>query len=301
MNPAPACDTTCPSYAACHSTGPLELAETLDRFMRQAEWGVCDTGRYRMPYYTWGQGPPLVFVHGAADTGRSFLFTIARLMHSFRCIAYDLPSGFRDGAALWRYRHDDLVTDLLALLDHLRVPRAYVLGSSFGGTVALRAMVRAPERFPRGILQGALAHRPLRRAEWWLTWLARLLPGRTLGIPRREKILRAVHGGPFAGRGEEWWRTFVQWTGEGRIAALGHQGQMLHRLDLRPDLPSIRQPVLLIAGEKDPIAPVTHAEMIRQGLPNAGLAILEGCGHVPSYTHPELFAEVIRDFLTPRQ
>ncbi|MGL4554456.1 MAG: alpha/beta fold hydrolase [Gemmataceae bacterium] len=300
MTQPPDCDTSCPSYASCHGTGPLDLAATVARFDREARPGVCRTPRYRMNYYTWGHGPPLVFIHGAADVGRSFLFTIARLMHSFTCVAYDLPGRAGDRSALWRYRHDDLVTDLFALLDHLQLPRAYVLGSSFGGTVALRALARAPERLPRGILQGALVHRPLRRAEWWLTWLARLLPGRTAGMPRREKVLRAVHGGPFAGRGEEWWRAFVEWTGEARVAALGHQGQMLHRLDLRPELASVRQPVLLVAGDRDPVAPVAHAQMVRQGLPSGGLAILEGCGHVPAYTHPELFAEVIRDFLTPR-
>src|SRR3954454_1281349 len=113
-------DSTPDAKTGCdHAQGPTLPAEVVARFQREATRGVCDTGRYRMPYYTWGQGPPLVFVHGAADTGRSFLFTIARLMHSFRCIAYDLPSGFRDGASLWRYRHDDLVSDVLALLDHL--------------------------------------------------------------------------------------------------------------------------------------------------------------------------------------
>jgi pimeloyl-ACP methyl ester carboxylesterase len=39
--------------------------------------------------------------------------------------------------------------------------------------------------------------------------------------------------------------------------------------------------------------------MLLHGLPNAGRVILEGCGHVPSYTHPEAVAEVVRQFLTP--
>jgi hypothetical protein len=39
--------------------------------------------------------------------------------------------------------------------------------------------------------------------------------------------------------------------------------------------------------------------MLLQGLPNAGRAILEGCGHVPGYSHPERFAQVVAHFLTP--
>jgi pimeloyl-ACP methyl ester carboxylesterase len=39
--------------------------------------------------------------------------------------------------------------------------------------------------------------------------------------------------------------------------------------------------------------------MLLQGLPNAGRVVIAGCGHVPSYTHPEILAEVIQQFLTP--
>ncbi|NBO91948.1 MAG: alpha/beta hydrolase [Planctomycetia bacterium] len=284
------------------SQGPsgngLHFASAVDRFHREAQPGEFHTGRYRMNYYIWGQGPPLVFVHGASDTGRSFAFTISQLTSSFRCIAYDLPGRPGDASSLGRYRHEDLVSDLFALLDHLRLPVAFVLGSSFGGTIVLRAMGRDPQRFPRGILQGALVHRPLRRTEWWLTWLARLLPGPMTQMPRREKMLRIVHGEPFVGRAEEWWRAYVDWTGESRISTLGRQGQLLHRLDLRPELPSIHQPVLLVAGDRDYVAPLEHSEMIRHRLPHGQLVVLNGCGHVPSYTHPEQFADVIRAFLT---
>jgi pimeloyl-ACP methyl ester carboxylesterase len=241
----------------------------------------------------------LLFIHGVADTSRSFLMLIARLSGQFRCIAYDLPSGYGDGASLRRYRHEDLADDAVALLDHLGIERSYLLGSSFGSTVALRLLRRWPQRFPRAILQGGLARRPLGRAERLVTWLFRFLPGATASLPKREKLLARTHRGPFAGQPPEVWRAYVEWTGEARIAALGHQGRWLNGVDLRPDLPHIRQPVLLIHGDRDAVVPMYHAEMLRTGLPSAGLVILEGSGHVPYYTHPDALAEVIRQFLTP--
>jgi pimeloyl-ACP methyl ester carboxylesterase len=269
------------------------------RFWRETEHGSCNTERYRMPYWSWGSGPPLVFIHGMADSRASFVLPAARLSAHFRCIAYDLPNGFDDGARLGRYRHEHLVADLWALLDHLGVERAYVLGSSFGSTVALSALADRPQRLPRAVMQGPLVHRPLRRAERWLSWLARLLPGPTAGIPRREKLLNLVHGKPFADQPAEVWRAFVDWTGQARLAALGHQAQWLHRLDLRPALSGIRQPVLLVCGERDPVVSLERAEAIRSALPAGGMVVLEGCGHLPSYTHAEAFAEVVRQFLTP--
>lgn len=293
------CELTCPDHGNCPPAGRIDLADAVARFDREATRATLDTGRYRLRYYTWGKGPPLTFIHGVGDWSRSVLMVVSRLVNQFRCIAYDLPGMPGDGANLWRYRHDDLVDDLYRLLDHLSVPRSYVVGSSFGATIALRAMKARPERLPRAVLQGGVACRPLRPAEWWLSWLGRVVPGRTGGIPRREKVLAKVHRPAFEGRGEEWWRAYVDWTGEVRTATLAHQARMLGRLDLRADLPSIRQPVLLLSGDRDTTTTLTQGEVLRQGLPNCGTVILEGAGHVPCYSHPEAYAEVVRQFLTP--
>ncbi len=305
MNPTPDCSHDCPlactDVCAAHPAEGIPSivpAEARARFHREAVRGTCDTGRYRMPYFVWGSGPPLLFIHGVCDSSQSFLLPIARLSAHFRCIAYDQPAGNGDGARLRRYRHDDLVADLFALLDHLGLSRAYVLGSSFGATIALAALARRPERLPRAILQGGLAYRPLRRGERWLASLGRFLPGKMARVPLREKLLRAVNR-ELEDRPGEVWRSYVEHTGSVRIAAFAWQGLMLHRLDLRPLLPSVRQPVLLVCGDRDRVVPGRYAEVLLDGLPNAGRVVLEGCGHLPSYSHPEVYAEVIRQFLTP--
>jgi pimeloyl-ACP methyl ester carboxylesterase len=293
-----ACADTCAAQLG-ERLPPIVFAEARERFEREAVHGVCDTSNYRLPYYTWGEGPPLLFVHGVGDSCRSFLQPISRLSAHFRCIAYDLPSG-RDGARLRRYSHDDLVADVWALLDHLNLRQSYVLGSSFGATIVLKAMQTAPERLPRGILQGGLAYRPLRRAELFLAYWGRFLPGRMAQVPLREKVLLQSTGcAAFKEACPDVWQYFLDCSGRARLSAFACQAYLLHRLDLRPILPAIRQPVLLICGDQDRVVPRIHEEMLLQGLPNAGRVILEGCGHVPSYTHPELLAEVIRRFLTP--
>jgi 3-oxoadipate enol-lactonase len=296
------CVLACADVCALHpgeQAAPIDFAEARARFQREAVHGVCDTGRYRMAYYTWGEGPPLLFVHGLGDSGHSFLQPISRLVQHFRCIAYELPGGQRDGARLRRYAHDHLVADIWILLDHLGLRRSYILGSSFGSTIVLKALHARPERLPRAILQGGLAYRPLRRAERLLSYWGRFLPGRMAGIPLREKILLKTAGTGFKACFPDVWNYFLECTGRARLATVAHQAYMLHRVDLRSTLPHIRQPVLLICGEHDRVVPRPHEEMLLQGLPNAGRITIEGCGHVPSYTHPEILAEVIRQFLTP--
>jgi pimeloyl-ACP methyl ester carboxylesterase len=296
------CVLSCTDICALHpgeKREPIDFAEAQARFQREATRGVCKTGRYRMSYYVWGEGPPLVFVHGLGDCAASFLLPSSRLCKHFRCIAYEQPSGVGDGARLRRYQHDHLVADIWALLDHLGLRQSYILGSSFGSTIVLKAMHAGAERLPRGILQGGLAHRPLRRAERLLAYWGRFLPGRMARVPLREKLLLKAVFPPFCESAPDLWTYFVELTGRPTLASVALQAHMMHQLDLRSILPSIRQPVLLVCGDQDRVVPWFHEETLLQGLTNAGRVTLEGCGHMPSYTHPEIYAEVVRQFLTP--
>jgi pimeloyl-ACP methyl ester carboxylesterase len=297
--PGPAGESCPDGPCSSAGNGSLSLGETLERFGREAVQGVYDTGRYRCPYFTWGQGPVLLFIPGLSDDARSFLLLSALLSKSFRCIAYDLPAGRGDGARLRRYTHSDLVEDAFALLDHLGVGQSYVLGCSFGSTVALAALEARPARLPRAVLQGGFAHRRLAPAEVLLARLVRYLPGRTRSLPFRSALLRRSHHGPFATRPPEFWDFFLTRWGSPRLAAMAQRALLLHRLDLRPALGHIRQPVLLVTGEADPLVNRECEQDLLRGLPNAGQVELMDCGHNPLFTHPEVLAEVVREFLTP--
>src|SRR5260370_6663829 len=286
------CELACPpDGCAVHTAGaPIVLAEALARFNREAKRAVCNTGRYRMPYFVWGQGPPLVFVHGVGDANLSFTQAIARLSANFRCIAYDLPGSPGDRSALRRVTHDDLVDDLWALLDQLGVERTYVLGSSFGSTIVLKALRERPAVLPRAVLQGGFAYRALRRTEAVLAWLGRFLPGTASWLPVRERILHKVNKRQFARRTPDVWTNFLAVSGRTRVARMARQARMLNGLDLRPLLPGVRQPVLLLSGGLDRVVPRVCQEVLIAGLPNAGRVVIEDGGHFPSYTHPEGFA-----------
>jgi len=292
------CAESC-ALGASAGLPPIDLSEALARFQKEATRGVCPTAHYRMPYYVWGEGPPLVFVHGLADSSDSFLMPVSRLSANFRCVAYNLPTGRGDRARVRGWTHGDLVRDLWTLLDHLGIGQAYLFGSSFGSTVVLAALAQRSERLPRAVLQGGLAYRGLTSRERWLARLGQYIPG-TVGIFRgRERVLRKINGAEFVGRPEEVWRYFVERTGVNPIASVARQALVLDGLDMRPVLPKVSQPVLLVCGDRDTIVPAYHQDVLLEGLPNAGRVTIQGCGHVPSYTHPEALAEVVRQFLTP--
>src|SRR5437773_1806971 len=72
----PNCHETCPAHTP-HVLPPLDFDEAMACFRREAQHGVCNTGRYRLPYFTWGTGAPLLFIPGVSDVADSFIGPIS--------------------------------------------------------------------------------------------------------------------------------------------------------------------------------------------------------------------------------
>ncbi len=274
----------------------LVLRECIDQRQREAQFGECDTGRYRCRYVVWGHGPTLVLIPGMASDALSFVMLMARLQTRFRCVSYDLPDGISDGARLMSYRHVDLVGDLFALLDHLHVRESVVFGSSFGSTVALAALNARPERFTHGILQGGFAHRPIATMEILAASFARFLPGRVAHLPLMRHVLERNEGARFRERGADVWDFFLAQTGKVPLRAFATRVLMLHHLDLRPILPTIRMPMLVACGDNDPLVGKSCEADLMHGLPNVARAEIEQCGHESALTHPEVLTEAILEW-----
>jgi pimeloyl-ACP methyl ester carboxylesterase len=291
--------TACSSATLACCPAPLEslsLAEAQARFQREAVRGVCDTGRYRCPYFVWGQGSALVCVPGLLDDSLSFVRLLALLSRHFRCIAYDWPTGRGDNAHLPTYRHRDLVADLGALLDHTGARQAVVLGNAFGSTVALAALHAQPERLSAGVLLSGYARRRLAAAETLLAAVARYLPGVMRQLPLRNWLVSVSQAWAFAPAELEVWQSYVQRMGEIAISAVAYRARLLHDLDLRGLLPGIRQPVLLLSGEAEPLANKRCATALLTGLPNVARVELPQCAQQALYTHPGQLAETVLEF-----
>lgn len=274
-----------------------DLTDLLRRFDREAEHGAFDAGRYRCRYHRWGEGPPIVIVHGLVDQARSFAAMMSALAEHFTCIAYELPDGAADGACLGRYHHAEFVADVAALLDHFRLNEATLFGSSFGSTIAIEALIAEPKRLTRAVLQGAFARRPLRRFERSVACWARYLPGRLNQVPGRSRLIDRLDRSAFIDADEETFACFKTCTGDAPIRSTARRALILDHLDLRSHLQRVTQPVLMIGGDRDTIVPRMYEEELLAGLPHAQRIEIPRCGHYPHFTHPLLMAEMIRDFL----
>lgn len=274
-----------------------DLRRALGRYDAETTPGVCDTGRYRMAYVAWGDphDRPVVFVHGMSDVPRSFAMVMERLVDAgYRCVGYDLPHGRGDGANLGMYRHPHFAADLVALLDHLGYPRADVVGSSFGSTIAQRAAAIYPDRLRRIVLQGGFARRPLRRLERGLVRVGRYWPWRMGELILHETVMLRYEGGQFEGCPPEVQRFLISNSGRTPCRASALRTLIIDTLDLRPLFPKIPHPVLMIGGDRDGLVPKEYELEVANGLKDVRRVEFRPCGHYPQYTMPgPMAAEIL--------
>lgn len=273
-------------------------AAALGAFDRGAAHATLDTGRYLMRFSAWGSGPPLLIAHGLSDAARGFAMVMHRLVPHFTCVAYELPNDLDDGAKLGAYRHRDYASDLFALLDHLKLDRVALLGSSFGTTIALRALAEGPERFTKCVLKGGFAHRPLKWYERLGARQGRYWDGRLCELPFREFAMKRACPATWNGCSPLARDLFLQCNGWTPIRAAARRAVVLDALDLRPLLPAIRTPVLLIGGDRDRIVPPEREAVLAHQLLDVRRVEFSDCGHYPQYTHPSATADAVRTFLS---
>src|SRR5712692_2297852 len=95
--------------------------------------------------------PAVVFIHGFPFSKIMWKPQIDALEKDFRVVAYDVRGHGGSDVGDGQYTVEYFVDDLIGLLDHLKIPKAVVVGISMGGYVALRAIERSPGRF-RGLV-----------------------------------------------------------------------------------------------------------------------------------------------------
>lgn len=194
------------------------------------------------------------------------------------------------------------VSFLAEFLDALGVKRAAVVGSSFGGGLALRLATLMPERVTRLALVGSMglgrSIHPVYKA------LAAPLLGPRIVRPDRERLRRMwswiVHK-PDEVPDEVIERNFELLSEPGAVEVLvaARHGVNLigQRIVFSGELTLLRQPTLLVWGKQDRIFPVRHAHRAARLIPDSDLVVLDGVGHLPPFEAPDAFNDAILRFL----
>jgi len=234
-------------------------------------------------------GPALVFINSLGSDFRIWHEVVPAFLDRYRVVLYDKRGHGLSDAPPAPYTMDDHTDDLIALLDHLNVENAALVGLSVGGMIAQRMAVRAPHRV-RALTLCCTAAK-IGTPELWAERIAAVEKG---GIePLVENVLQRWFTSAFrAGRADECagWRNMLV-----RQPAHGYAGTCaaIRDTDLTPDAGRIQAPTLCMAGDQDGSTP---AEVVRHTaglIPGARFELIQSCGHIPCIEQPAILANLI--------
>jgi pimeloyl-ACP methyl ester carboxylesterase len=241
-----------------------------------------------------GAGPPLVFVHGAAEDSRCWQPQFSGLADDFTVVAWDEPGAGQSSELPDGFTLADWADCLAALIGALGLGPAHVGGLSWGGTVVLELYRRHPGLVATLIMIDTYAG-------WKGSLPADEVRERVAGV---RQLLQAPPGefyptfpGLFADAPPEHLVPLLAAVASDvRPATLARQLAVMAETDQRDLLPRIAVPTLLIWGERDVRSPLRVAQQFAEAIPGAELVVIEGAGHVSTLERPGAVNEAIRAF-----
>jgi pimeloyl-ACP methyl ester carboxylesterase len=268
-------------------------------------------------YEMFGEGDPLLCHPGGPGFSGAYVGDLGGLDRSRTLVVLD-PRGTGSSdppASEDAYALADYVTDLGHVQEHLGVERIDLLGHSHGSLVALLYAAEQPERVGRLVLvavgagfrerelEAMEAAMQRRSGEPWFEDASAALEEEQAGRFRDDAELGRIVARElpfyFARYGENE-QAFVQHALEQPVHAAALRWFNAHEFmtfDLRPALPRVTAPTLVVAGEEDFILGPPACREVARGIAKARLEVLEGVGHMPWVENPEAFTVTLTDFL----
>lgn len=266
----------------------------------------------RTRYWEYGSpqdGPTIVVVHGYRGDHHG-LEPVVRQLEGFHIVSPDLP-GFGESTPMTGRTHSiaGYADWLRAFLEVTGLAGSVLLGHSFGSIVVSHA-VAGGVGAPAVILVNPIASDPARvggiGATKFYYWVARRLP---------ERAARAWLSNPLVVRGmsiklaktrDRELRRFIHGQHHAYFSRFGSRASIVEGFDaslsttVAAVADRIEQPVLLIAGELDEVAPLGPQFELLEAFPDARLDVIPGVGHLVHYETPVAAAHAIRSFLAER-
>lgn len=255
-------------------------------------------------------GFPIIVHHGAPGLGDHIEPKTAYalpLSDKYRVIIFDARgSGRSEGNP--PFTHEQWAADIDGLRSYFGFEQIVMAGGSYGGFMAMEYAIRYPERVKALLLRDTSADNAHNEAA-----IRNALSSDRVNVDR-EKLARIMEGRCLSNEDMMECYTEIQplynakWDPAKDTERLEriifryetHNFAFSHNLpnyDLKPHLPNIKVPTLIVVGRHDWITPVEASETIHRLIPHSRLEIFENSGHSPPLEEPEKFQRLTREFL----
>jgi pimeloyl-ACP methyl ester carboxylesterase len=232
---------------------------------------------FRIRYTEAGDGPPLVHLHGAG--GLQLTPAHDLLCRTFRVIAFEMPGFGASPENVRTQNMPDLATTMVKATEAMGLDRFNLMGTSFGGKVALWLVAQHAALVRALVLEAPAAIRP--RGTQPVSGTPHEIASRLYAHPERMPDLPATDPSQAA----QTLKLVQRLRGPERDKTLEDR---LH---------DVTTPTLVVFGTLDSVIPPATGRIYKEMMSNAHLVFVYDAGHAIAAERPEAFAEVVLDFL----
>lgn len=243
------------------------------RLPRAAQSGYASVNNIRMWYAEFGEGPPVILLHGGLANSDYFGHLVASLVqHHFRVIVADSRGQGRSSRSARPYSYGLMASDVLALLDYLKLERVDLVGWSDGGIIGIDIAIHHPERLNHLFAFGAN------------TDPSGAVVGGDKNPVFAEYIQRARHEYKSLSNTPDQYDAFLE-----QIAKMWETEPHYTTAQLK----SIKVPTTIADGQYDEVIKQSHDRYMARTIPGARLVILPNVSHFAMLQDPPLFDSAV--------
>jgi pimeloyl-ACP methyl ester carboxylesterase len=249
--------------------------------------------------------PALLLLHGFASSTLVWSKVFLELAEAgFRVIVPDLLGfGYSGKPQNGEYTIKGQARRIIRLLDHLKIKRATIVGSSYGGAVAATCALDYAERLEKLVLVGTVNNNQPLQFKLMRVFSSKivgdvispLLLGSRRLLRKRMKKVYDRHAWVLDERRVEARHRPLRAAGTHRAILNTVRHWDANRIS--SDAHLIKLPTLLLWGDNDPEIPLDDGKRLHGAIAGSRLIVFKNCGHLPHEEYPREFVEVVRGFV----
>lgn len=228
----------------------------------------------------------IVFLNGVMASLSSWNYQIKALERQYRIICHDFKGQLLSDKPAGPYTFAQHAADVIALLDHLQIERVHLVGTSYGGEVAMKLAILYPARIKSiTVIDSVSELDDLLKASIQL-WKSLAGSAKT---PDRKKaffygMLPSIYGAGFIKEQRAMLDARAEATANMDDSYFEGQIQLydtfLNDVTMTEELHQITCPALIVVGEDDYLKPVKFSKLIHEQIRGSEFVIVPNCGHV---------------------
>jgi 3-oxoadipate enol-lactonase len=245
----------------------------------------------------WRTPETILMLHGNAESGLAWYGWVPALARQYRVVRPDMR-GFGQSSPMPRdypWTLDRLIEDFCSLMDHLGIERFHLVGAKIGGTIARAFAARRPERVKTLTVVGSPP--PFREgvAEK-VPETVKMFEDHGVEYWARQNMANRL-GSSFPKEGFDFWVEYMARTAVS--TQLGFMGTIACA-DIRPDIPKIKCPTLVITTEESGLGSVAAMRAWQEQIAGSELVVFPGNSYHVAATHAAESAAATLDFIKRR-